>query len=263
MCVGHTKSLRSWLGRESWSYLHQWQDSLNNMWHFKKNLRSYLEIHFITLASNFALYYFQITFSSFKLVIWHSRLSKLCLSLDFKSIFLNKFNKKFVLFCNMNMASWLAGRSTIDWRRRREYKIDSITSVKTSYIYTCNMSLTCNYGLFDNICSPSWVAESLRVPSHGGVISIGRKIVTSKSQNLSTIFCYIQFPNHFLNTMLKISSNFDWNIWVYWIISENQTCDHLCVKFRMRNSAISKTFDSWFISLFKIKVTVKIRRYVF
>ena len=181
------------------------------MWHFKKNLRSYLEIHFITLASNFALYYFQITFSSFKLVIWHSRLSKLCLSLDFKSIFLNKFNKKFVLFCNMNMASWLAGRSTIDWRRRREYKIDSITSVKTSYIYTCNMSLTCNYGLFDNICSPSWVAESLRVPSHGGVISIGRKIVTSKSQNLSTIFCYIQFPNHFLNTMLKISSNFDWN----------------------------------------------------
>ena len=135
----HTKSLRSWLGRESWSYLHQWQDSLNNMWHFKKNLRSYLEIHFITLASNFALYYFQITFSSFKLVIWHSRLSKLCLSLDFKSIFLNKFNKKFVLFCNMNMVSCLAGRSTIDWRRRREYKIDSITSVKTSYIYTCNI----------------------------------------------------------------------------------------------------------------------------
>ena len=161
------------------------------MWHFEKKLRSYLEIHFITLTSNFTLYYFQITFSSFKLVIWHSRLSKLCLLLDFKSIFLNKFNKKFVLFCNMNMASWLAGRSTIDWRRRREYKIDSITSVKTSYIYTCNMSLTCNYGLFDNICSPSWVAESLRVPSHGGVISIGKNSYIQIEKIIKHLLLYL------------------------------------------------------------------------
>ena len=56
------------------------------------------------------------------------------------------------------------------------------------------------------------------------------KIVPSKSQNITDILTLFWFWKSFLNYALKIPFNCDWNVWGYWIISENQTCDHLRVR---------------------------------
>ena len=72
------------------------------------------------------------------------------------------------------------------------------------------------------------------------------KIVPSKSQNITDILTLFWFWKSFLNYALKIPFNCDWNVWGYWIISENHTCDYLHVRLRLRTAPSNSNFqDIW------------------
>ena len=135
-----------------------------------------LGIRFITLTLNFALYYFQITFSSFELVICYPKLSKPCFLWDFKCFLPRNLIESLISFgiwwINLPWAwSWvpsserfyakgvtkslLPASGGILWRflltyapypsmlRKGskgggDYETNTITSVNMSYTYTCN-----------------------------------------------------------------------------------------------------------------------------
>ena len=86
------------------------------------------------------------------------------------------------------------------------------------------------------------------------------KIVPSKSQNITDILTSFWFSWSFLNSSLKIPFNCDWNVWGYWIISENHACDHLRVRLRLITAPSDCNFQDFWTSFFEHRV-IKWRRY--
>ena len=86
-----------------------------------------------------------------------------------------------------------------------------------------------------------WIISTLRYWEFERNVVLGEqfqpeKIVPSKSQNITDILTLFWFWKNFFDYSLKIPFNCDWNVWGYWIILENQTCNHLRVRLRLRTA---------------------------